>query len=386
MARTQGCGITDPVLSDDVRPVSLEVDLDALRANYMALRGMVPSETKLIASVKANAYGHGVAGVGRVLADLGAYALATGRFEDALALRAAGVRSKILLFACQLPEASGQLLASDVIPTVYNLETARAVSDSATAPTAVYVKVECGLGRFGVDLGEAADFVQEVAALPNVVVEGLYTHSPFDDAAGRTWAVERLVEFRALRDALAEAGLQIPITQALSSAGVVAGLDDLGCTAVCPGRLLYGLAPVTPDVADCGEFRPVLRAIKTKLIHIAQHPLSRSAGMSGRDQFLAGATIGVVPLGLIDGYRPARAGVAEMLVHGRRAPVLRTSLEATTLDLTDVPNATLGDPVLALGEDGRERITLDDLATWQDTSALEVLTAFSERMPGEVSG
>jgi alanine racemase len=73
-------------------------------------------------------------------------------------------------------------------------------------------------------------------------------------------------------------------------------------------------------------------------------------------------------------------------VGGRRAPVLRTSLEATTLDLTDVPNATLGDPVLALGEDGRERITLDDLATWQDTSALEVLTAFSERMPGEVSG
>ena len=122
--------------------------------------------------------------VGRVLADLGAYALATGCFEDALALRAAGVRSKILLFACQLPEASGQLLANDVIPTVYNLETARAVSESATAPTAVYVKVECGLGRFGVEVGEAADFVQAVAALPNVVVEGLYTHSPVRRCSG----------------------------------------------------------------------------------------------------------------------------------------------------------------------------------------------------------
>lgn len=374
-----------PVLSDDVRPVSLEVDLDALRANYMALRRMVPSETKLIASVKANAYGHGVARVGRVLADLGAYALATGRFEDALALRAAGVQSKILLFACQLPEASGHLLASDVIPTVYNLETARAVSGSATAPTPVYVKVECGLGRFGVDVGDGADFVQAVASLPNIVVEGLYTHSPFDDAPGRTWAVERLAEFRVLRDTLAEAGLQIPITQALSSAGVVAGLDDLGCSAVCPGRLLYGLTPVTPDVADCGEFQPVLRAIKTRLIHIAQHPMSRSAGMSGRDQFPAGATIGVVPLGLIDGYRPARAGVAEMLVNGRRAPVLRTSLEATTLDLTDVPNAALGDPVLALGRDGPERITLDDVATWQGASALEVLTTFNDRLPVEVS-
>ena len=179
--------------------------------------------------------------------------------------------------------------------------------------------------------------------------------------------------------------MEIPVTQALSSAGVVAGLDDLGCTAVCPGRLLYGLAPVTPDVADCGEFRPVLKAIKTKLIHTAEHRLSRSAGMSGRDRFSAGATIGVVPLGLIDGYRPARAGVAEMLVRGRRVPVLRTSLEATTLDLTDVPDVGLGEPVVALGVDGPERITLEDVATWQGTSALEVLTTFSDRMPVEVS-
>ena len=370
-----------PLRSDDVRPLWLEVDLDALRANYLALRGMVPSETKLIASVKANAYGHGVAEVGRTLADLGAYALATGCFEDALALRAAGVQAKILLFACQLPEASGQLLAAGVIPTVYNLDTARALSESAPGPTAVYVKVECGLGRFGVDVADAADFVRAVASLPGIVVEGLYTHSPFDDAPGLTWAAERLAEFRALRDALAEAGLRIPVTQALSSAGVVAGLDDLGCTAVCPGRLLYGLAPVTPDVADCSEFRPVLHAIRTKLIHIAQHQASRSAGMSGRDRFPAGATVGVVPLGLIDGYRPARAGVAEMLVRGRRVPVLRTSLEATTLDLTDIPDVGLGEPVIALGEDGSERITLEDMATWQGTSALEVLTTFSDRMP-----
>ena len=103
--------------------------------------------------------------------------------------------------------------------------------------------------------------------------------------------------------------------------------------------------------------------------------------MSGRDRFPAGATIGVVPLGLIDGYRPARTGVAEMLVHGRRAPVLRTSLEATTLDLTDIPDVALGEPVIALGEDGPARITLDDMATWQGTSALEVLTTFSDRMP-----
>jgi alanine racemase len=372
---------TDVSSLDDVRPVSLEVDLDALRANYAALRKLVPPETKLIASIKANAYGHGVVEVGRVLEELGADALATGSFEDAVALRGAGVKSKLLLFACQLPEASGQLLAHDVIPTVYNLETARAVSASATAPTPVYVKVECGLGRFGVDVSDAAAFVQAVASLPNVVVEGLYTHSPFDDAPGRAWALERLAEFRVLRDSLADAGLQIPVTQALSSAGVVAGLDDLGCTAVCPGRLLYGLVPVTPDVADCSEFRPVLRALRTRLIHVAQHARSRPAGMSGKDRFAAGTTIGVVPVGLVDGYRPARAGVAEMLLRGRRVPVLRTSLEATTLDLTDVPDPELGEPVVALGEDGSEGITLEDVATWQGTSALEVLMTFSGRMP-----
>lgn len=364
-----------------VRPAWLEVDLDALRSNFIAVRAMVSPETKIIPSVKANGYGHGVVGIARVLAEMNVYAFATGCFDDVLALGAAGVRDRVLLFAGQAPEATEQVLLSNVIPTVSNLETARAVSAAATVPTPVFVKVDCGLGRIGVYVDDAFDFVRKVASLPRIVVEGLYTHLPFNDLAGRDWARTHLPRFRELRDGLSEAGIHIPVTQALSSAGVVSGLDDFGCTAVCPGHILYGLSPVSTEVSACSQFHPVLRAIHTEVIQVAHHGAARSMGLGGKGHYAAGTTSGIVPLGLVDGYRPARNGQAEMLIRGQRVRVLSTSLESSTLDLTGVSDVEPGDRVVAIGEDGTERITLEDVAAWQATSALQVLMTFSGRMP-----
>ena len=316
-----------------------------------------------------------------MLAGLGVSTFATGCFEDVLALRAARVRGKILLFASQAPEFTNEVMLADVVPTVCNLETAAAASIAASSPTAVFVKVDCGLGRFGVDVDEAFDFVRTVAALPRIVVEGLYTHLPFTDLQGRNWAAAQVQRFGTLRDALAGAGIHIPVTQALGSAGLLAGLDDRGCTAVCPGHVLYGLAPVSREVSSCSQFRPVLQRIQTHVVHLSHHVRARSAGISGTRNYAAGSRTGVVPLGLVDGYRPARSGHAEMLVRGHRVPVLSTSLESSTLDLTGVPTVSLGDPVLALGEDGGERITLGDMAAWQDTRELQVLMEFTGRMP-----
>ena len=364
-----------------VRPNTVEFDLSAIRHNMRALRAISGPEIKYIAALKANAYGHGAAAVARTLADDGdTFALATGSFEDALAIRNAGVELPIMMFGGALPEAAPLLLAHDLMPTVYDRDGARAASQAGRAAgktVSVYVKVDAGLGRLGVPLPDALEYLRELERLPSLRVEGVYTHLSFYDEAEREWARGRMRAFDGFLRELGAAGIEVPVTQALASSCMVAGLTSLG-NAVCPGHLLYGVPSVAPAVADTSAFRPVLRAIRSRLIH-AGPP---KAGMRGLPARETPARIGVIPLGLADGYRPVAAGrAAHALVDGARAPIRGVSLEHITLDLSARPDAGVGEEVVLLGESGDESITLGDLAEWQGTRLHHVLMAFDGRLP-----
>ena len=358
------------------RPSWMELDLDALTENYLTLRQRLGPETKIIAALKANGYGHGAAAAARCLAHLDVYCLATGSFEDAAAIRAAGIELPILMFGGALPGGLATLLAHDLTPTVYDLAGAEAVAAAASGPTPVYVKVDSGLGRLGVPLPDALDFIKHLASLANLVVEGVYTHLAFYDLAGREWSRQRLLAFDALLDDLETAGIEVPVTQALASSTLLAGLESRA-NAVCPGHLLYGIPSVAPEVADIAPYRPVVSAIRSRLIHAG--PLK--AGM--RDSGLnAPRRIGVIPLGLYDGCRPLLAEApASVLIDGRRAPIKGVSLEHMSLDLTDFEDAAVGDEVVVLGRSGEDQITLADLAAWQGTRQHHVLMAFDRRLP-----
>ncbi len=141
-------------------PAWMELDLGALAANYRELERRAGPDVKIIASLKANAYGHGAVETAKVLFGLGVFALSTGSFRDAVAIREAGVTTPILMFGGNLPEGVGQYLEHDLIPTVYNMETARAVSEAANTPAAVYIKVDAGMGRLGIELDAAEDFIR----------------------------------------------------------------------------------------------------------------------------------------------------------------------------------------------------------------------------------
>lgn len=364
-----------------VRPNVAEFDLSALAHNMRALRAISGPEIKYIAALKANAYGHGAAPVARALAEDGdTFALATGSFEDALAIRGAGVDLPIMMFGGALPEAAPLLLEHDLMPTVYDRDGARAASEAGRASgraVPVYVKVDAGLGRLGVPLPDALEYLQELERLPNLRVEGVYTHLSFYDEAERDWARERMRAFDGFLRDLEAAGIEVPVTQALASSCMVSGLTSLG-NAVCPGHLLYGVPSVAPSVADTSAFRPVLRSIRSRIIH-AGPP---KAGMRGLPESETPRRIGVIPLGLADGYRPAAAGrTAFALVDGARVPVRGVSLEHVTLDLSARPGAGVGDEVVLLGENGGDSITLADLAEWQGVRLHHVLMSFDRRLP-----
>jgi alanine racemase len=189
-------------------------------------------------------------------------------------------------------------------------------------------------------------------------------------------------QFEDLVFRLKQVGIEIPISQCVASAGVAAGLKT-ACSAVCVGHLLYGgLARVTPDLGDLSCYRPVLRAVKARLIHVERHAKAKAVGLGGRQSLKAGSTTGVVPIGLYDGYRPAAPGkVAMALVRGERAPVLNVTQEYTTLDLTSVADPFLGEEVALLGQCGGKSITIEEMAGWLGTNPLTVLMSFNERLP-----
>lgn len=356
------------------RPRSMEIDLGALAHNYRTLRSQLGPQPHIIPALKGNAYGHGAGPVARCLARFDVHSFSAGSLEDARAIRDAGVDLPIVMFGGALPEALPLLMEQGLTPTVYSLEAAGSVSRAAAKPTGVYVKVDAGLGRLGVPLHDALDFIRCVHALENLHVEGVYTHLSFYDLAGREWARERLAAFDALLDSLVRAGIEVPITQALASSALVAGLESRA-NAVCPGHLLYGVSPVASEVADIAPYRPILKSIKSRLIHVG--PLTTpDAGDN------APARAGVLPLGLFDGYRPIAADSgACVLIAGARAPIKGPSLEHMVIDLSDFGDAHVGDEVVLLGKSGDEEITLSEVATWQGTLPYQILMAFDQRLP-----
>jgi len=362
------------------QPAWTVIDLGALEHNCREVARRVGTGVKVIASVKADAYGHGAVACARRLAQAGAYALATGDVAEAAAMREAGIRAPILIFGSFLPRDVPYLLARDLIPTVYNFETAEAVSRAAQGPSPVYVKVDCGLGRLGVALDDAGAFVRRIAALPNVQVAGLYTHIPFFDQPSRARTEARLPGFEALAESLSRE-IGPLVTQALASSAVLTGLKDR-CNAVCVGHVLYGLSSMAPGQADMAAFRPVLREIGSRLIHVAHHPAGRDVAIGGHYGIANAMVTGVLPVGAQHGLRNAAPGqTAEVLIRGRRAPVMSVTLEHTTVNLTGLESPRVGEEVLVLGGDGPARITLEDVGAWQGRPPLEAAMTFSKRLP-----
>ena len=361
------------------RPFWAHIDLDALRHNYAEVRRLAGPGIKIMPAVKADGYGHGAVGVALALADLDAFALVTGSFAEATAIRQAGVATPIVMLGHCPPEGLPDVAAAGLIPTIVDMAGATAL---AAAPGPVYIKVDCGLRRLGVGLETAEDFVRAIAAMSGVRIEGLYTHIPFHDNAGAGWACERLAAFDGLVRRLAAADIAIPVTQAISSANLLAGHQDAS-TAVCVGHLLYGLPCAAAEIGDASAFRPVLATLGTRLVHVATHagaPADNSAGPSPYGRRNA-TTVGVIPVGLADGLRNPREGqTMEMLVRGRRVPVLGVSLEHCVLDLGAVA-AEVGDEVTIVGADGNERIDLAQLAAWHGCSEREVMMLFAGRLP-----
>jgi alanine racemase len=350
---------------EQARPIWADIDLDAITHNLALLRERAGRPVRIIAAIKANAYGHGVEAVALHLQAAGVDGLATANLEDALLVRRAGVTIPIVMYGSALPGGLELLVANDLTPSVWTADALAAITRLAAEAgrtIAVHVKVDAGLGRIGVRLDEAAAFMRDVVAAPGVRLEGIYTHLPFNGDEGAAWSRRRLAEYTALvREVEHEHGIEVEFSEAAASSILSEAFPD-SLTTISPGHLLYGLSPLAGGSAEELGFRKALTALRGRLIHVGQRRRGDDLLRAGPGGAAADSTAGVVLIGMDNGYRAAAGGDAFMLCRGTRCPVLGVSAEYTVIDLTAVPGAEVGDVVTIIGEDGGDAIEVESLA------------------------
>lgn len=364
-----------------LRPTWLEIDLDAVAHNCRELRRLVGASTNIFAALKRNGYGCGAVPVARVLEREGVRGFAVANAYDAVRLREAGIEAPILLYAGCGPDVCREVVRHRLIPSISSLKEARAYAGAARKGFEVFVKVDVGLARAGVDVDLAAPLVRAIIGMPELHLGGVYTHlhlpPDLEDDSYPNWQFAR---FNRLIDALARDGISIPVRM-VASTPVVLQFPGMYLNAVDPGRLLYGIMHSVGPIQHA-ELRHALRALKTRLIlrkevcartqYAAYSPvLSRPDGI-----------LGLIPIGWGDGYPRNVPRGAKALVRGRRVPILDgVSLEHMRLDLTDVPEAVVGDEVVLIGHQEGCAITPEEIAKEWGLGLTELYCGMRDHLP-----
>ncbi len=363
-------------------PTVAEIDLGALGANYRAIKS-AGRGAELMAVVKADAYGHGAIEVTRALRGEGCGHFGVARVCEARELRAAGVRERIYLLGGFLAGEAEEIVGLDVTPFVYDVALIapmqRAVEAQARANFLIHLKIDSGATRLGILPGELDQAIAELARAPSLTVEGLCTLlvNAGDPRSPVTGA--QLEVFNAAAARLRAAGIDLRVAHVANSAASILR-PDAHYGLLRPGLAIYGLPPV-PAVRERVELRPVM-TFKTRVVQVKRVPAG--VGVSYGHTFVTPrpSAIGVLAVGYADGYRRGLQHGGEVMIRGRRAPVVgAVCMDLTMVDLTDVPGAAVGDEVILWGGAGEAMISVNDIARLAQTISYEMLCTVGKRVP-----
>ncbi|MCL1952897.1 MAG: alanine racemase [Oscillospiraceae bacterium] len=366
-----------------------EISLDAVEANVNALRARLApgpkgssKEPLLMCVIKADAYGHGALPLARFLEDKCEY-YAVAVLEEALTLRAAGVAKPMLLLCYTSPAQYEALLAADVAQTVYSLEQARALSQAAVSAAKrakVHIKVDTGMARIGfADTDISVEEVAQIARLPGLELEGLYTHYACADEADQTGALAQRARFEAFTRKLEKAGVNIPLKHSCNSAAAMA-FDTHG-DLVRFGIGLYGLYPSEEVRKESLPLRPAM-SWKTHVAHLKTVP--PGTGVSYGHTFVTQreTRVATLPVGYADGYPRALSNRGHVIIRGQYAPIIgRVCMDQCMVDVTDIPGVRMEDEAVLLGESGPCRVTMEELGAMSASFNYETACRVSGRVP-----
>jgi alanine racemase len=372
------------------RPTRAEVSLDALRHNIMAFRSAMPSGMKIMASVKANAYGHGAVETAREAEACGIDCLGVAFLDEAIQLRNAGIRAPILVLGYVPPAGYAAARELDIAVALFRADALEAASASWSRgmnPLKVHIKVDTGMGRLGIRPDEdAIGFIERTLKTSGVQVEGLFTHYARADEADKAYTKLQYERFAELTAEVRRRGLPIPIIHAGNSA---AGIDSPDWTGgmLRLGISMYGLYPSKEVNRQRIALEPVM-TLKTEIVMTKDAPPGWGISYGTRYVTEGVERIGTIPIGYADGFSRMLTGKAEALVRGVRVPVLGTICMDQCMVALDPAAAgskgvavEAGEEVVLMGRQGNETITADDIADQLGTINYEVTCMLAARVP-----
>ncbi|MDD5449619.1 MAG: alanine racemase [Candidatus Omnitrophica bacterium] len=363
------------------RPTWAEIDLDAIRYNFSQIKKSLSSGVKIMAVVKANAYGHGILEVSSALSGSGVDYLGVATMDEAVNLRRCSIKKPILVLGSILGHEIEAALKYDITLTACHHDLLKELDKRALnegKKIKIHLKVDTGMGRIGVWHDEALNFIKWLSDSKNLFLEGIYTHF---SSAGRDelFTNYQMESFERLLGQFEKEGIRIPLKHAANSIATI-DLKRSHLNMVRPGIIIYGMYP-KKGFAKFFKLKPAL-SLKTKIVYIKDLPQGRSISY-GRTYIADKDTrIATLPIGYADGYERILSNKAYVLVKGKRARVVgKVTMDQVMIDVGHIRNAGIGDEVVLIGKQGRDRITTEELARLCGTIPYEIVCSIGSRVP-----
>ena len=359
------------------------INLDAIYQNVENAKKLLKPNTRMMAVIKADGYGHGaveIAGTIDALAD--AYGVAI--LEEGIELRRAGVTKPILILGHTAPEQYEELIANDIATAAFTLEMARKLSATAVRMNRdgkIHLKLDTGMSRIGFGLtGESLEQILEISKLPGIEIEGCFSHFATMDEADKTKAMTQFQRFLDFTNQLEERGLPLPLKHISNSAGIIEA-PEVQLDMVRDGICLYGLYP-SEEVQK--HRLPLIPAMewKARISFVKELPAGVDIGYGGTYTTRGDTKVATIPVGYADGYPRCLSGKGSVLIAGRRAPILgRVCMDQFMVDVTDIPAAATGVEATLVGRDGGEEISMEEISAMAHSFNYEFACDVGKRVP-----
>lgn len=364
-----------------LRPVWAEINLDNYRHNIKVIKKRYP-DTKVMAVVKADGYGHGAVQVAEAALRGGAERLAIAIVDEGIELRQAGFEVPIQILGGTGEEQLEQVVDYDLIQTVFELEIVKKLSKIAgqkDKKVKVHLKVDTGMGRVGVRPEEAAEMAEAILKIPNIELEGLMTHFATADEEDKSYTMQQAQGYRLALKEIEEKGIDIPVKHVANSATLI-DLPDLKYDMIRPGIISYGLWP-SDQVSHQIDVKPVMEW-KAEVIYVKEVPAGTGISYGKTYVTEEKTKVATLPLGYADGYSRHLSNKGQVLIKGQRADVIgRVCMDQFMVDVSHIDDINVGDEVVLLGKQGDDFISAEEMAEWIGTINYEVVCDVSKRVP-----
>lgn len=363
--------------------VQAEIDLDIIRENVKEIKKHLKDETKFMAIIKADGYGHGAIPIAHALnPHIDGFGVAT--IREAENLRNAGIDKMILILGFTFEEFYREIIEFDISQTIFSLESAQKLNEEAKKQgkkAKVHIAIDTGMGRIGFqDSLESADIIKEISELEYIQLEGIFTHYAAADERDKTSVNKQMRRYHKFIERVEELGVKIPIHHSSNSAAII-DHPEANFDMVRAGIITYGLFPSEEVHKERLQIKPAL-SLRSHVIFVKE--VEAGEGISYGSTYITPKKmkIATIPVGYADGFPRKLSNRGYVLIHGKRADILgRVCMDQTMVDVTDIEDVKAGDRVTIIGEDMGEEVTVEELAAMTDTINYEFVCNLTKRVP-----